>query len=120
MIRRLIIFLLIVGCDNSTEPTNTCDDGVCEVEWLLMNVAPSSNQIMLYYTSETCDVCFVGFTSDDEKVDDYVIVEGDTIDAEPQKLNSILHYSSPNYFTLNGASEKLYAVDYETCKYEYK
>ena len=116
-LRRLIILLLIVGCDkNSTEPINTCDDDVCEVKWLLSNFTPSNDETWIYFVDK-CELCFgvdtlwveepyeqensnggidtVYFTITGEYV---YILEGDTLQncMGHQKVTSILHYKSPN------------------------
>ena len=51
MKKLLIIALILWGCDYApTEPSNTCDDDVCAIGWVLYNIIhPTADCLFMYY-----------------------------------------------------------------------
>ena len=140
MIRRLIILLLIVGCE---EP----NDEIKEVAWLLTQDTSNINEgsrnfngTSLYWTdgNKPMIIDTVEVTECESPEDVASIVEcgtfytylhqGDTI-YFADSVNTIFHFVEPNYFETTFMSiildwgiqsQRFYPQEYEVFKYEYK
>ena len=131
MIRRLIILLLIVGCDNSTEPEPTCE--LCEVAWVHYVGETANNGKMHWTDGYKPIVVSPGYP--EVVYPYYVIIHGDTL-KEPlsfsyaypynsglDSVRSITHFVSQNLFEIiddNGSEKTLLLEEYEIFDYRYK
>ena len=131
MIRRLIILLLIVGCDNSTESEETCE--ICEVKWILFdNTEADELSAYLYWIEEYNQVIIRDTTwfEDYYLPQEYYEVDKTYISVhalnDKSIVESIYHYKTNNYFEIkfgeynNNESITVNAIDCSTLKYEYK
>jgi len=140
MIRRLIILLLIVGCEDSTEPK----DEIQEVAWIYFERFPyqGNTTIGVDYTEGfepdtfwntnmwgNYDACIEYNNSLTEEYapfncEDYFgyIFLNDTINSIPILARNIIHFIEPNYFEIieRNSSSLKFPEDYEIFKYEYK
>jgi len=119
MIRRLIILLLIVGCDNSTEP----EDNIKEVDWIFTHEKYSQypNDYPRIYMTDGVD--FNQFYNDEGSAFLMDGVEYRCCDGDVQNYCvSIHHFVDLGYFHIQfGTYSKDISPDgYDVFLYEYK